>query len=124
MSHWLLITLVALGVIVLATGALLLLNPGKAGDPSKVQRTFNAQEQEILDSRTVTLAELTTHDGRAGQSAWIAVNGVAYDVTGRWKEGGHHGLQAGRDLTGEFVASGHAGSVLGKLPVVGRLVDG
>ena len=50
-----------------------------------------------------------------------------YDVTDvpAWKGGVHNGHQAGADLTKEIKGmSPHGTSVLKKLKVVGRLVDG
>lgn len=77
------------------------------------------------NQRTFTIGELATFTGKNGRSAYIAVNGVVYDVTNNraWAAATHFGLIAGKDYTQEF-ASCHAGqqSILATLPVVGRLV--
>ncbi|WP_221620184.1 cytochrome b5 domain-containing protein [Arachnia propionica] len=117
MPRWLLISLIIVAVIVVAI--LVMPRQSHKGDPAKVERTFSAEEQSLIDSRTVTPEELAANDGLDGRPAWIAVNGVVYDVTERWQEGRHHGLSAGRDLTEEFINSGHPGSVLPKMKVVG-----
>lgn len=75
--------------------------------------------------RTITQQELASATGRAGNPAYVAVNGTVYDVTNHagWSLGTHFGLPAGRDLTKEF-ASCHAGQqwILPTLQPVGRLV--
>jgi len=71
-----------------------------------------------------TLQELSGFDGKGGNPAYAAVNGIVYDVTNNaaWAAATHFGLTAGKDLTNEF-ASCHAGQpVLSKLKVVGKLV--
>lgn len=80
--------------------------------PQTIQRTFN-------------LKELAKYDGKNGRPAYVAVNGMVYDVTNNraWAAATHFGLVSGKDYTTEF-ASCHAGqqSILATLPVVGRLV--
>lgn len=75
--------------------------------------------------RIFTLEELATFDGKNGRPAYVAVNGIVYDVTNNraWAAATHFALTAGKDYTKEF-ASCHAGqqSILATLPVVGRLV--
>lgn len=71
-----------------------------------------------------TLQELSGFDGKDGNPAYVAVNGIVYDVTNNaaWAAATHFGLTAGKDLTNEF-ASCHAGQpVLSKLKAVGKLM--
>ena len=73
---------------------------------------------------TFTLQELFKYDGKGGSPAYVAINGIVYDVTNNatWAAATHFGLTAGKDLTNEF-ASCHAGQpILSKLKVVGKLV--
>jgi len=75
---------------------------------------------------TFTSEELLKFDGSNGSPAYIAVDGVVYDVTNvpQWNEGLHNGFTAGRDLTNEIkTVSPHGVSKLVGLPVVGKLVD-
>lgn len=76
------------------------------------------------NQRTFTIEELAYYDGKNGRPAYVAVNGIVYDVTNNraWAAATHFGLTAGKDYTQEF-ASCHAGqqSILATLPVVGRL---
>jgi membrane-associated progesterone receptor component len=77
------------------------------------------------NQRTFTIGELATFTGKNGKPAYVAVNGIVYDVTNNraWAAATHFGLIAGKDYTQEF-ASCHAGqqSILATLPAVGRLV--
>lgn len=67
--------------------------------------------------------ELAKYNGRDGNRAYVAVNGVVYDVTNNaaWAAATHFGLKAGEDLTKQF-AGCHQGqsAILQKLKVVGR----
>ena len=73
-----------------------------------------------------TLEQLAQYDGKNGAPAYVAVNGVVYNVSNNrlWAGGNHFwGLSAGRDLSAEF-ASCHPGAmVLSVLPVVGYMVQ-
>lgn len=74
-------------------------------------------------SQTFTLDELKKYDGKNGNKAYVAVDGVVYDVTGnpKWENGEHNGFSAGNDLTDAIAGSPHGKGVLGKLTVVGKL---
>ncbi|MFT8364144.1 MAG: cytochrome b5 domain-containing protein [Sporolactobacillus sp.] len=89
----------------------------------KVTHT-NAITKHLNASRTFTLAQLSHYDGRNGRKAYIAVSGKVYDVTHApdWKNGQHHGAQAGQDLTEAISHAPHGTSVLAALPIVGSLV--
>ncbi len=74
----------------------------------------------------LTLAELAAYDGKNGNPAYIAVDGVIYDVSGssRWRSGEHNGYSAGQDLTDVIKSiSPHGISVLSRMPVVGKIVE-
>lgn len=72
----------------------------------------------------ISAEQLSQYTGKNGNPAYVAVNGIVYDVTNNaaWAAATHFGLTAGKDLTDEF-ASCHAGqSILDKLKVVGKLI--
>lgn len=63
------------------------------------------EDEEIVENEedlpTFTLEELAEFDGKDGARAYVAVQGVIYDVTDlpRWEGGTHNGYDAGQDLT-------------------------
>lgn len=72
--------------------------------------------------REFTPEELTNYSGEGGKPAYVAVNGIVYDVSlnPAWGGGTHFGIYAGKDLTAEFNAC-HKNSavILDRLPQVG-----
>lgn len=72
--------------------------------------------------RNFTRAELALYNGQNGQPAYVAVNGIVFDLTTVFIQGKHFMHLAGRDLTGSFLRE-HAPVVLSGYPVVGRLVE-
>ncbi len=80
------------------------------------------------EGRVITLDELAQFDGKDGRPAYIAVDGVVYDLSGSaiWPEGKHTpcnlGAMAGRDLSEELnQAPARMREYLKRFPVVGTL---
>jgi len=80
--------------------------------------------------RTFTLEDLAGFDGKEGRAAYVAVDGVVYDLTGSrsWPDGAHTrcnlGAMAGKDLSEEMKkAPGSMRALLAKMPVVGKLAE-
>ena len=73
--------------------------------------------------KVFTLDELKTYDGQNGNPAYVAVNGVVYDVTKAkgWSNGAHQGNTAGQDLTSVIASAPHGTSILSGLTIVGTL---
>ena len=93
--------------------------------PSSHQSAFLQQVRPAVNgTKTFTIEELAQYNGKNGDPAYVAVNGIVYDVTNNaaWAAATHFGLSAGNDLTTSF-ASCHAGAnILSKLSVIGNLV--
>ncbi|MFA5006869.1 MAG: cytochrome b5 domain-containing protein [Candidatus Izemoplasmatales bacterium] len=76
--------------------------------------------------RSFTLTELAQYNGNGGSTAYIAVNGIVYDVThvSEWTNGWHKGMHlAGTDATAAFADSPHSASFLNQLTKVGTLAS-
>jgi len=74
----------------------------------------------------LTLQELAAYNGKDGNPAYIAVDGVIYDVTDspKWKDGEHNGYTAGQDLTEAIKQkSPHGVSKLSNVLVVGKIKE-
>ncbi len=83
-------------------------------------------QQNLPEQRVFTVEELAQYDGSNGKPAYVAVNGIVYDVSleATWGGGTHFGLYAGKDLTAQFNGC-HDGrlEVLRNLPKVGILKE-
>lgn len=68
-----------------------------------------------------TPEQLAEYDGSNGRPAYVAVDGVVYDVSVQpaWGGGTHFSLYAGRDLTMQFANCHGKMELLSRLPVVG-----
>jgi len=91
-----------------------------------VTTTSTSTTSVITTQRVFTLQELATYNGDSGSLAYMAVNGVVYNVThvSGWSNGWHQGLHlAGTDATVAFASSPHPNSYLDSLPVVGVLAN-
>lgn len=72
-----------------------------------------------------TKAQLAKFDGQDGRKAFVAVDGIVYDVTNvdAWINGKHHGHVAGKNLSDAITKAPHKKSVLAKLPKVGTYTN-
>lgn len=86
--------------------------------------TEETDDSASEEGQVFTLEELSEYDGQDGNPAYVAVDGVVYDVSDieAW-EGGEHfsGVVAGVDNTEKISESPHGDSVLENLPIVGTL---
>lgn len=74
--------------------------------------------------KDMTLAELAQFNGRDGKPAYVAYNGVIYDVTesAMWGNGDHEGMHdAGGDLTADHDDAPHDVYIT-DFPEIGRLI--
>lgn len=80
-------------------------------------------ETTTPENKVFTLTELQQYDGANGKPAYVAVDGVVYDVStqAKWAGGRHFGVKAGTDAS-EFYHRCHGlTNVVSKLKKVGVL---
>ncbi|WP_291580848.1 cytochrome b5 domain-containing protein [Clostridium sp. UBA6640] len=75
------------------------------------------------ENRVFTIEELKLYDGTKGKPAYIAVDGVVYDVSyeATWGGGTHYGVMAGNDVSEEYKNCHKENPVINKLNKVGVL---
>jgi predicted heme/steroid binding protein len=99
---------------------------GESSEPSAPEDELDTDENGQL---LMTLNQLSQFDGKDGRRAFIAVDGVVYEVTQspRWRNGIHNGdssIAAGNDLTSQIDAiSPHGRRVLDNIPRVGKIIE-
>ncbi len=74
---------------------------------------------------TFTLEELAKYNGENGNKAYVAYDGLVYDVTNvpAWAGGMHNDESSGIDITDLVGRSPHGEAVFKRLEVVGRLAE-
>jgi predicted heme/steroid binding protein len=77
----------------------------------------------IGQTKVFTLEELGNFDGSGGKPAYVAVDGIVYDVSleKTWGGAHHFGQAAGKDLSTQFRSCHSEKTVLTKLAKVGVL---
>lgn len=97
------------------------------GCASKDQpKATDPETDQVNEELVLTTEELSEYDGKDGNPAYIAIDGVIYDVTDAtpWADGMHNSFTAGNDLTEEIkTISPHGISKLKEVPIVGKLQD-
>jgi predicted heme/steroid binding protein len=88
---------------------------------SEMRRRYKKIENR--ESLVINVNELSAFDGSGGRPAYVAVNGIVYDVSNEatWGGASHFGLMAGKDLTSQFNGCHGMIGILSKLPKVGLL---
>jgi predicted heme/steroid binding protein len=94
-------------------------------DPEPEPEPEPVMEEEEDESEAVlplfNRETLSEFDGRDGRRAYIAIDGMVYDVTNspRWPNGNHNGFQAGQDLSAQIPRDHRADMRFERFPVVG-----
>lgn len=105
--------------------------PSQQQQPAQQQQPSQQQQQPAQqqrprseDLKSFTLEDLSRYDGKGNNPAYVAVNGMVYDVTDQpgWAAGSHFGLRAGLDQTGAYISCHTGQPMIDRLKVVGRLV--
>ncbi len=98
-----------------------------AASSSAISSQASSSASSQAEEKVFTLEELATYNGKDGQPAYVAVDGVVYDVTAspEWTNGEHKmGVTAGQDLTDIIKEkSPHGVAILEKFPIVGKLAE-
>ena len=100
----------------------------KTVSPHGVSKLVNVKPIGILAGGIgvkLTLEELKAFNGKNGARAYVAVDGIIYDMTDAlpWKNGDHNGFEAGNDLTVQIkTISPHGVSKLANVKPVGILL--
>ena len=72
-----------------------------------------------------TLEDLAQYNGRNGRPAYVAIEGIVYDISNSeaWGGGTHFGITAGKDLTSQFDSCHGIIDIITNAPKVGTLID-
>ncbi len=88
-------------------------------ESSATQTSASDTTTKTENGKTFTKEELAKYNGQNGSSAYVAVDGVVYDMSSVFKNGTHFSHIAGTELTNAFY-SYHAKSSITKYPVIGK----
>lgn len=79
---------------------------------------------EEAPERTFTREELAEYDGQEGRPAYVAYEGLVYDVSesDEFPEGDHYDYMAGEDHTDNMDEAPHDEEVMEEVPVIGRYI--
>lgn len=74
-------------------------------------------------NKEFTLEELSKYDGSDGNPAYVAIEGIVYDLSNQptWVSGKHFGLTAGKDLSAQYKSCHKMSSIINNLPKIGVL---
>ena len=88
-------------------------------------QTQDESVSETTEELMLTLQELEAYNGENGAKAYVAYEGVIYDVTGvtQWKTGSHGGNMVGTDITEKLNSAPHGVSKLDEVMAVGKIVE-
>jgi predicted heme/steroid binding protein len=93
--------------------------PASTSSQPQTSRQITKQQ---TSQPSFTLAELKKYNGKNGNPAYVAVNGLVYDLSSVFIGGYHQGFSAGQDLTVEF-NNQHDSSFLNSFKIVGKLIN-
>lgn len=93
--------------------------------PAITEKAVNTQASfqpsgELIN-KSFTLEELAKYNGQNGKPAYVAVDGIVFDVSDIFINGQHQKHLAGKELTKEFYTQ-HEKKQIEKYKAVGKLV--
>lgn len=102
-------------------------NDKKDSPQEEIKEEVEEEVEEEIEERLLqlTVEQLVMYNGEDGNPAYIAVNGVIYNVTdvSAWSGGSHNGGVAGTDVSNLIGNAPHGESVLEDLVIVGEIVE-
>jgi len=93
---------------------------GALGVANTGSTEISKQSSNQQTQKTFTVSELAEYNGKDGNAAYVAMDGVVYDLTSVFINGEHFGHTAGQDLTNDFFIK-HVKSQITKYPIMGFL---
>lgn len=99
------------------------INNSPANNSMNTNQTMDTEDEQMEVFNATTLS---VYNGKDGNPAYIAIEGVVYDVSDEpmWMDGIHQGrFQAGQDLTEQMKNAPHGLSKLTGLKEVGTYED-
>jgi predicted heme/steroid binding protein len=93
-------------------------SPSTISDSNNVVTSSVQIQDEDSTEKVFTREELAKYDGKDGMPAYVAVDGLVYDLSRIFREGTHFEHVAGQELTDAFY-SYHAKREIIKYPIVG-----
>lgn len=100
--------------------------PGSNGSETSQAVATSATTAAPSETQTFTREELAAYDGQDGRQAYIAIDGIVYDVTlvAEWGNKMHAGrFTAGKDYSEEIKNAPHGVDKLLKAVKIGVLAD-
>jgi len=91
--------------------------------PAPLKDEEAVAEAVVEEEMVLSMDELKKFDGKDDNKAYIAVDGIIYDVSDvpQWIGGMHRGFTAGMDVTDEVNKSPHGVSKLKGIKIVGKI---
>jgi predicted heme/steroid binding protein len=110
-------------LIILFLVSILLLSACTSNETSSVDKNISTNEDKVMIE--LTIDELAAFNGKNGQPAYVAHDGIIYDVTdvNAWKQGEHNGQLAGTDITEAIKKAPHGVKNLKLAVEVGKIKE-
>lgn len=91
----------------------------------KIDELIEENDNSYRQEKIFTLNELSKYDGKNGKPAYVAIEGIVYDISNDpiFKEVKDMGIMAGKDLTEQFNLYYRMNQIINKMPKIGVIYD-